>query len=306
MTPAVVLIGAIAGIVAAILLAATAVVLPPPRRDQILRALAVYGAGITVTRTRGNRLGARLRSIARLVLERLGELFTTTADRHRLTRLLDYAGNPPNWPLNRMIRVRPLAAGATCVFAALIGQVLRGGAGAGLGAIVGLVVGFFVPQYLLYNKGVDRQKRLLRSLPDVMDALVIGVEAGLGLDSAMDQVARTMAGPTADEMNRVLQEMRLGVARADALRSMSARTTVRDLKRLVTALVQAGELGISVANILREHAADQRVRRRQRAEELAQKIPVKLIFPVMFCMLPAIFVVLVGPAALQLKDAFSK
>jgi tight adherence protein C len=100
--------------------------------------------------------------------------------------------------------------------------------------------------------------------------------------------------------------MRLGVARAEALRALAARTTVRDLKRLVTALIQAGELGISVAPILREHARDQRIRRRQRAEEAAQKVPVKMLFPILFCMFPVIFVVIIGPAVLQLIATLSQ
>ena len=138
----------------------------------------------------------------------------------------------------------------------------------------------------------------------MLDALVIGVEAGLGLDAALSQVATLLRGPMPDEINRMLQEMRLGVARTDALRALGARTTVRDLKRLVTALTQAGELGISVAGILREHAGDQRARRRQRAEEQAQKVAVKLLFPVLFCLFPVIFVVVLGPAVLTVLHSF--
>jgi tight adherence protein C len=130
------------------------------------------------------------------------------------------------------------------------------------------------------------------------------VEAGLGLDSAMAQVAVMLNGPMPDEFHRVLQEMKLGVSRTVALRALAARTTVRELKSLVTALVQAGEMGISVAGILREHSQDQRLRRRQRAEEQAQKVAVKLLFPVLFCLFPAIFVVVIGPAALKLVTVF--
>ncbi|WP_436521372.1 type II secretion system F family protein [Actinoplanes sp. HUAS TT8] len=304
MTGYVIAVGAALGMAAAVLLAATAAVLPAPRRDRILRALAQYGTSGAIQIETSHPFTRRVRSITRIVVERLGDAVTSDRDRHRLVQSLDYAGNPVAWPLARVIRVRPLAAVATCGFGAAVGQSVGGGSGGLLGALLGLAGGFLLPRILLHNAGIKRQQQLLRSLPDVMDALVIGVEAGLGLDSAMDHVGRSMTGPMSDELRRVLQEMRLGVSRAEALRSLSARTTVRDLKRLVTALVQAGELGISVANILREHAQDQRVRRRQRAEEMAQKVPVKLIFPVMFCMLPAIFVILIGPAVLQLIKSF--
>ncbi|GAA2891863.1 hypothetical protein Acy02nite_14940 [Actinoplanes cyaneus] len=304
MDASVVAVAGALGTALAVLLAATAAVLPPPRRDRILRALAPYGPNAAIPAGTGHSPGGRLGSLVRSAATRCGDVLTSGRDRRRLILGLDRAGNPPAWPLARVIRIRPLASVAAAAFCAAVGHALGGGRGGLLGAPAGLIAGFLLPRLLLYNAGLKRQQLLLRSLPDVMDALVIGVEAGLGLDSAMDHVGRGMAGPMADELRRVLQEMRLGVARADALRALADRTTVRDLKRLVTALVQAGELGISVANILREHAQDQRVRRRQRAEELAQKVPVKLIFPVMFCMLPAIFVILIGPAVLQLIKSF--
>ncbi|MFI1987745.1 type II secretion system F family protein [Actinoplanes sp. NPDC020271] len=304
MNATVVAVAAAAGSALAVVLAALAAVLPAPRRDRILRALAHYGSAGPVPAGTARSPAGQLRLLLRALADRCGDVLTSERDRRRLVQGLDYAGNPPAWPLPRVIRVRPLAALATALLGAAVGHSLDRDSGALPGTLLGLVGGFLLPRLLLHNAGVKRRQQVLRSLPDVMDALVIAVEAGLGLDSAMDHVSRSMTGPMSDELRRVLQEMRLGVARAAALRALADRTTVRDLKRLVTALVQAGELGISVANILREHAQDQRVRRRQRAEELAQKVPVKLIFPVMFCMLPAIFVILIGPAVLQLIASF--
>ncbi|BBH67330.1 type II secretion system protein [Actinoplanes sp. OR16] len=295
------LIVALGSLLAAISLAATAVLLPPPRRERILKTLAAYTGGRTQEK---DEQEVRAESTVSRVLFIIGSLLGPPGDRDRLTRGLDRAGNPPDWPLDKVIRMRPLTAAGLTWFLWALGDTWKGDPGAIGGAVAGFVLGCLLPQILVNNQGVKRQELMQRNLPDVMDALVIGVEAGLGLDSAMDQVARTMRGPMADELRRVLQEMRLGVSRAEALRSLSGRTTVRDLKRLVTALVQAGDLGISVAPILREHAADQRVRRRQRAEEQAQKIPVKLLFPVLFCMFPAIFVIIIGPAVLELAGAF--
>ncbi|WP_052720020.1 type II secretion system F family protein [Actinoplanes rectilineatus] len=289
----------VVGVCASIMLAAVAVAMPPPRWEQLLKSLALYtnrangGADIAVITTTPETTAAG-------TLDRIGELITLPGDRERLSHGLDIAGNPADWPIARVIRTRPLTVLGLGIFGPLLGNNLGGGYRVVLGLILGIAAGYLLPQILIYNAGAKRQEALLRALPDTMDALVIGVEAGLGLDSAMDQVTRAMKGPMSDELRRVLQEMRLGVSRADALRDLTERTTVRDLKRLVTALVQAGELGISVATILREHANDQRTRRRQRAEETAQKIPVKLLFPVLACMFPAIFVVIIGPAVLQL------
>ncbi|WP_433829945.1 type II secretion system F family protein [Actinoplanes sp. CA-015351] len=295
------LIVALISLLLAVGLAATAVLIPPPRRERVLKTLAKYTRGDAPDK---DEQDDKDESAMSRLLYRIGSMLGPPGDRERLIRGLDRAGNPPDWPLTKVIRMRPIAAAGLAMFCSALGDTWKGDPGSVIGAIAGFVGGCLLPQLLVNNAGVKRQELVQRSLPDVMDALVIGVEAGLGLDSAMDQVARTMRGPMADEMHRVLQEMRLGVSRTVALRSLSGRTTVRDLKRLVTALVQAGDLGISVAPILREHAQDQRVRRRQRAEEQAQKIPVKLLFPVLFCMFPAIFVIIIGPAVLELSGAF--
>jgi tight adherence protein C len=159
---------------------------------------------------------------------------------------------------------------------------------------------------MVYNMGLKRQHELLLSLPDVLDTLVISVEAGLGFDAAMAQVAQHGKGPMAREMVRVLREMQIGAGRAQALRALAARTTVTDLRTFVTAVVQAGELGVPIAGVLREHAREMRLRRRQRAEELAQKVPIKILFPVLFCLFPSLFVVILGPGVLQIMDAFAR
>ncbi|MGX6603361.1 type II secretion system F family protein [Micromonosporaceae bacterium Da 78-11] len=296
-------VGAV-GAVASVTLAATAIALPPTHRETMLRTLAAFGAGrVTDIRKTDTGLIARLRPPVVQGLQRLGDLLAFGGTRAKLSRLLDYAGNPPDWPLDRVIRTRVVTASVLGLLGLYLGHALLPGHGL-FGGPVAAVIGLFLPDLLAYNAGVKRQLALTRSLPDTLDALVIGVEAGLGLDSAMLQVAAMLRGPMPDEIHRVLQEMKLGVARTDALRSLAARTTVRDLKTLVNALVQAGELGISVAGILREHAHDQRLRRRQRAEEQAQKVAVKLLFPVLFCLFPVIFIVVLGPAVLSFTTNF--
>ncbi|WP_433794489.1 type II secretion system F family protein [Actinoplanes sp. CA-252034] len=292
----------VTGAAGAILLAAIAATTPELRRKRMMRTLAVFTGRLDAEpgRARAGATGSRLERAA----DRIGALLTPPGDRERLNRMLDSAGNPPGWPMTRILRVRPAAMVVVSLLLAATGHALRGSPGTIAGAVAGLGLGAFLPLLLVWNASIKRQEAIQRSLPDVMDVMVIGVEAGLGLDSAMDQVARNTRGPMADELHRVLQEMRLGVSRSEALRALARRTTVRDLKRLVTALVQAGDLGVSVAPLLREHAREQRVRRRQRAEEVAQKVPVKMLFPILFCMFPVIFVVIIGPAVIQLLKTF--
>lgn len=291
------------GISAAVFLSVVAVTLPMTRREQMLRILTTFG-GIRATPVKPRQtLTDALRPRFQASYQRVADMLAPGDTRDRLIRMLDYAGNPPAWPVDRIIRAKLFALVFFGLFWWLFARAVFPGHGI-LGIVLGATFGVFLPDLLVYNAAKKRQTAIARTLPDVLDAMVIGVEAGLGLDSAMVQVAQMLHGPMPDELHRVLQEMKLGVARGDALRSLGARTSVRDLKSLVTALVQAGELGISVSGILREHSADQRLRRRRRAEEQAQKVAVKMLFPVLLCFFPAIFVVVIGPAVLHLIVVF--
>jgi len=158
---------------------------------------------------------------------------------------------------------------------------------------------------VLYQAAYNRSDRIRRELPDALDLLSISVEAGLGFDAALSQVARNTQGPLADEFFRVLQEMQIGTGRSDAMRALGERTNVTELRGFVTAMVQADAFGIPIANVLRVQAREMRIKRSQRAEELAQKVPVKILFPLIFCILPALFIVILGPAAITIIDAFS-
>jgi tight adherence protein C len=247
------------------------------------------------------RLGAPL---ARR-LGRLGILLTPAGAVARLQRHLDYAGNPPALPLPRLVPLKGVTMVIGAALAAGFGALLHAGAGLLAGALAGAAAGFLGPDLLIYNMALKRQHQLLLSLPDVLDTLVISVEAGLAFDAAMAQVAQHGRSPMARELLRVLQEMQLGAGRAAALRALAARTTVNELRTFVTAVVQAGDLGIPIAAVLREHAREMRVRRRQRAEEIAQKVPIKILFPVLFCLFPALFVVILGPGVLQIIHAFA-
>lgn len=220
----------------------------------------------------------------------------------RLQHQLDLAGNPDRWNTDRILATK----GLSLVVFALIGMLF--GVHRPLllviFAIIGGAAGFFLPDLLLYNAGLKRQALIRSQLPDAMDMLTVCVEAGLGFDAALAQVARNTTGPLAAELARALQEMQIGKTRTEALRSMADRTTAPELRSFVSALVQAGELGISVGGVLREQAKEMRLRRRQRAEEMAQKVPVKILFPLLLCLFPALFVVIMGPGAITVFNLF--
>jgi tight adherence protein C len=167
-------------------------------------------------------------------------------------------------------------------------------------------VGFFGPNLYLYQKVHERSEELLRALPDAIDLLTISVESGLGFDAAVQQVARNTDGPLAEELSRVLREMQIGQGRADALRALGERTNVPDVRSFVGAMVQADSFGIPVAQVLRVQSTEMRIKRRQRAEEKAQQVPVKITIPLIFCILPTLFIAVMGPAVLSIMDSFSK
>jgi len=164
---------------------------------------------------------------------------------------------------------------------------------------------FYLPDILIYNKGVKYQDELRRGLADALDMLTVCVEAGQGFDAALLQVARAASGPITGEFARVLSEIQIGKSRGDAFTGLADRTTVPEAKNFVSALVQADRLGLPVASVLREQSNQMRLVRRQLAEEKAQKVPVKILFPVMLGILPALFVVVIGPGGIRIAEAFA-
>jgi tight adherence protein C len=232
----------------------------------------------------------------------VGRLLPSTSQA-RLRHRLDVAGNPAGWSVERVLTYK--AAGVVLV--AAFGCVLGTGHLARMLvlAVLGALAGFFLPNLLVYNLALKRQTLLQKALPDAMDMMTVCVEAGLGFDAAVARVARNITGPLSAEFARMLQEMQFGLSRVEALKAMASRTTVVELRTLVSSLVQASKLGIPIATVMREQASEMRIRRRQRAEEAAQKVTVKILFPLIFCLLPALFVVVMGPGVLNIVKALS-
>ncbi len=164
--------------------------------------------------------------------------------------------------------------------------------------------GILLPQMWLNSRVTQRQTQIIKSLPDAFDLITTCVEAGLGLDAALARVAEKVEGPFADELSRMLREVALGKMRRDALRELGERTGVPDLLAFVNAVIQAEQMGSSVGAVLRVQSEQLRVRRRQRAEAQAYKAPVKMIFPLVLCIFPTLFIVILGPAVITLMRDF--
>lgn len=214
-------------------------------------------------------------------------------------RKLVHSGRPGAEELDRfrLVRVLTVAAIPATGFAvALLPGSLRNKLLEFGFASLALFVG---PDAVLNRKVEERRQAIRERLPDVIDLLTISVEAGLGFDQALARTVATVPGPLSDEFARMLGELRAGAGRVDALRNMDERTDVPELRSFLLALIQAETFGVSIGRILRAQSEEMRIKRRQQAQEEAQKAPVKMLFPMVLCVFPGIFVVLLGPAMLN-------
>ncbi|MFC6153330.1 type II secretion system F family protein [Nocardioides yefusunii] len=223
----------------------------------------------------------------------------------RIERKLELAGNPVGWTVDRVVAMKVIGAVGGLIAAFIFSPVL------GLSGIklvgflaVGVAVGYMGADMFLYQKGYDRQNRIAVELPDAIDLLTISVESGLAFDAAVQQVATNTDGPLAEEFGRVLREMQIGRGRADALRALGDRTNLEELRSFVGAMVQADAFGIPIGQVLRVQSSEMRTKRRQKAEAKAQQIPVKMTIPLIFCILPTLFIIVLGPAVISIMDSF--
>jgi tight adherence protein C len=231
----------------------------------------------------------------------------TPVDLHpRINRKLVLAGNPAGWDAERVVALKIVFAVVGLVGGLLLVALLPIDSWIFKAVFVGILtfLGYQIPSLQVSSMAARRQKTIQRQLADVMDLLTISVEAGLGFDAALAQVVKNVPGPLAEELSRLLQEVQIGVSRADAFRNLGERTDVPELQAFVLSMIQADLFGVSIANVLRAQSRELRQKRRQRAEELAQKVPVKLLFPMIFLVMPAMFVVLIGPGIIKIYDQF--
>ncbi len=225
--------------------------------------------------------------------------FTPQRNVEELKQKLDLAGNPNNWTTSDFLGVRGLAAlivGALVTFPLFS---FRAPAANTLlfGSISG-ILGFYLPLFWLNYKIGGRQHAIQKALPDALDLLTVSVEAGLGFDAAMVKVIEKSDTELSREFARVIQEIRVGKVRREALRDMANRVGVPDVSNFIAAVIQADQLGVSLSKVLRIQSEQMRVKRRQRAEELAAQAPVKMMFPLVFLIFPSILIVLLGPSVL--------
>jgi tight adherence protein C len=250
----------------------------------------------------------RERAVAPILngLTSIGQRFTPVGYLDSVRSKLVSAGKGDQASFDRFLAIRVITVVAAPIAAYLVFSNVPV---SGLGrlmvtALVGLafVVG---PDAILNRQVEDRQYQIRTRLPDVMDLLVISVEAGLGFEQALDRTVAAVPGPLTEEFSRMLGEVRAGASRADALRALDARTNVPEIRSFVLAILQADTFGVSIGRVLRAQADEMRIKRRQLAQERAQKAPVKMLIPMVFCIFPSLFVIVLGPAALNIVDSFS-
>ena len=242
----------------------------------------------------------------RPLMRRLSGIGTRLTSRERIGRTeskLAEAGYPGGLRTIDFMGLKVVAAiaisGLTFL---LLGAMGQGVSTALIAGVVALAIGFFVPDYWLGTRIKARQKAILLAIPDTLDLLTISVKAGLGFDAALGKVIEKTEGPLTDEFRRALAEVRIGKPRRDALKEMVARTNVPALTNFIGAIVQAEQLGVAIANVLEVQSEQLRIERRQRAEEMAAKAPIKMLFPLVGCIFPSMFIVILGPALILIVN----
>ena len=237
-------------------------------------------------------------------LERIGYRLTPAGYVRKLDRLLSLAGRPASLPLGRVLAAKPLLG----LLGALLGFWISANSPTPILKLVGVFVfllGYFIPDLLLYSKGQERQKTMQLELANTLDQMLISVEAGLGFEGAMARAGENGKGPLAEELVRTLQDMQVGRSRRESYQALSERTNIPELRSFVQAVVQADTYGIAISRVLRIQAKVMRVKRRQRAEEKAMKLPVTILFPLLFFIFPVLFIAILGPAVINAIDTFS-
>jgi tight adherence protein C len=308
-SPSLLLLAGVGSIFLAIGLVFSIVGVATAEKKQVHRALATleaFGAATPEIKKEldepfNDRVIAPL--LARFTI--VGRKITGKDHSSRIQHRLDVAGNPVGWNVDRVLGLKAVGFAGALLFSIALTMFLGLGFMSTVIICVGLsLIGFVAPNFYIYQMGYDRSEQMQKDLPDALDLLTISVEAGLAFDAALARVSKNTDGPLAAEFARVLQEMNIGMGRTHAMRALGERTHIPELRSFVTAMVQADAFGIPIGQVLRVQANEMRVKRRQRAEEKAQKVPVKILFPLMFCILPTLFIAVIGPGLITMLSSF--
>ncbi|MEV7454513.1 type II secretion system F family protein [Pseudarthrobacter oxydans] len=238
------------------------------------------------------------------VLEGVGRRLTPPAYVAFLDRLLALAGRPASMPLGKVLGSK-LAIGLAGITVGIYLTAIGSTPLMKLSGLFVLFLGYFIPDLLLYSKGQERQKVMQLELANTLDQMLISVEAGLGFEGAMARAGENGKGPLAEELVRTLQDMQVGRSRRESYTALAERTSIPELRSFVQAVVQADTYGIAISRVLRVQAKVMRVKRRQRAEEKAMKLPVMILFPLLFFIFPVLFIAILGPAVINTVVTFS-
>jgi tight adherence protein C len=228
---------------------------------------------------------------------------TSSSFTERTEKRLAMAGNPGDMKVADWLGIKAIATGVVAGVMFLIFGIVFGDLTQGLLlALVGAGIGYLAPEFWLGRRVRARQKAILLQIPDALDLLTISVRAGLGFDAALGKVVEKMKGPLVDEFRRALAEVRVGKARREALRDIVPRTEVQPLTNFISAIIQAEQLGVSISKVLQVQSEQLRIERRQRAEEQAAQAPIKMLFPLVGCIFPSLFIVILGPAIILIVE----
>lgn len=275
---------------------------------------AMVWLGLSGDRASFRRIQANLggkRSAAEKATSR-GEHFANVSNRLTpkgyvawLDRQLAGAGRPREWPLAKVIMAKPLLGLGGFVLGLLMFTADPSG-GRFLLCLAFVALCYFLPDLLIRNRAQKRREAVRLDLPNALDQMLISVQAGLGFEASMSRAGEFNSGPLADELIRTLQDIQVGRSRKEAYLALAQRVDVPDVRSFVRAVVQADTYGIPIANVLKTQAKDMRIKRKQRAEEHAMKMPVKMLFPLIFFILPTLFIVLLGPTVLNIMETFAR
>lgn len=236
-------------------------------------------------------------------LSGVGRRFTSAKKIGRTEKRLAQAGNPGDLRTSDFLGMKVVVAGVVAGVALLLLGIVMGNLSFGIiAAGVAGIIGFFAPEFWLTRRIKKRRKLILLAVPDTLDLLTISVRAGLGFDAALGKVVEKSKGPLSDEFRRALAEIRLGKARREALRDLAGRCDVSALSTFIAAIIQAEQLGVSISKVLQVQSEQLRIERRQRAEEAANKAPIKMLFPLVGCIFPSMFIVILGPAIILIMS----